>query len=460
MVSGPILVVILLGAIAFIVWATGKARMNAFLVLLIAALAVGLLARKPPPVPQVNELGQTVPGLIDVIATGFGNTLASIGIVIVAGTIIGFILEKTGGALVLAQAMLKLVGKSRSPLAMALAGYVVSIPVFCDSGFVILSPLNKALSQSSGISLGVLGTALSMGLYATHTMVPPTPGPIAAAGTLGADLGLVILFGLIASLPATIAGWIYATRVGSRYDIRPKSGVTYEELVRKFGHLPGTFESFLPLLTPIVLIALRSVAMFKSNPLGVGLFRDILVFIGHPIFALLLGVYFAMRLAPKINKEVYGDWVAEAIEASAVILVITAAGGAFGAVLKATGVGEYLGEILSRYHLGIFLPFIIAAAIKTAQGSSTVSLITTSAIVAPLLADLGFDSSMGRVLATLAIGAGSMVVSHANDSYFWVVSQFSEMDVNTAYKLQTGGTLVTGLVAIATIGIMSLIFLG
>ena len=194
--------------------------------------------------------------------------------------------------------------------------------------------------------------------------------------------------------------------------------------------------------------------------MGVGLFRDILVFIGHPIFALLLGVYFAMRLAPKINKEVYGDWVAEAIEASAVILVITAAGGAFGAVLKATGVGEYLGEILSRYHLGIFLPFIIAAAIKTAQGSSTVSLITTSAIVAPLLANLGFDSSMGRVLATLAIGAGSMVVSHANDSYFWVVSQFSEMDVNTAYKLQTGGTLVTGLVAIATIGIMSLIFLG
>lgn len=260
MVGGPILVVILLGAIAFIVWATGKARMNAFLVLLIAALAVGLLARRPPPVPTVNELGQTVPGLIDVIATGFGNTLASIGIVIVAGTIIGSILAKTGGAPVLAQAMLKLVGKSRSPLAMALAGYVVSIPVFCDSGFVILSPLNKALSQSSGISLGVLGTALSMGLYATHTMVPPTPGPIAAAGTLGADLGLVILFGLIASLPATIAGWIYAVRVGSRFDI------------------------------------------------------------------------------------------------------------------------------------------------KTAQGSSTVSLITTAAIVAPLLPSLGFDSSMGRVLATLANG--------------------------------------------------------
>ena len=167
------------------------------------------------------------------IATGFGNTVASVGIVIVAGTIIGSILEKTGGAPVLAQAMLRLVGRSRSPLAMALAGHVVSIPVFCNSGFVILSPLNKALSQLSGISLGVLGTALSMGLHATHTMVSPTHGPIAAAGTLGADLGLVILFGLIASLPATIAGWIYPTRVWSKYDIKPKSGVTYEASVKR-----------------------------------------------------------------------------------------------------------------------------------------------------------------------------------------------------------------------------------
>ncbi|MCR4425701.1 MAG: GntP family permease [Firmicutes bacterium] len=457
MASGSGLLLILLGAIVFIVYMTGKVRMNAFLVLLIAAFAVGLLAQTPPPVPGVGPGGQPVAGLIDVIATGFGNTLANIGIVIVAGTIIGAILEKTGAALVLARTMLRLVGQRRSPLAMALSGYVVSIPVFCDSGFVILSSLNKALAQSSGISLAVMGTALSMGLYATHTMVPPTPGPIAAAGTIGADLGMVIVMGLIVSLPAAIAGWVYAVRVGSKFDIKPKSEVTYEQLIEKFGRLPGAFESFLPLVTPIILIALRSVAMFKSNPLGEGLLRDVLIFIGHPIFALLIGVFLAMRLAPRIDKEVYGDWVAKAIETSAVILVITASGGAFGAVLKATGVGDYLGQVLSQYHLGIFLPFIIAAAIKTAQGSSTVSLITTAAIVAPLLDSLGLGTGMGRVLATLAIGAGSMVVSHANDSYFWVVSQFSDMDVNTAYKLQTGGSLVTGLAAIAGIAVLSLI---
>lgn len=459
MVSGSMLLVLLVAAIVFIVYMTGKARMNAFLVLILAAFIVGLLARTPPPVPTVDAQGNPVPGLIDVIASGFGGTLTNIGIVIVAGTIIGSILEKTGGALVLARSMLRLVGKGRSPLAMGLAGYVVSIPVFCDSGFVILSPLNKALAESSGISLAVMGTALSMGLYATHTMVPPTPGPIAAAGTLGADLGMVILIGLLVSLPATLAGWLYAVRVGSKFQIRPKDAMTYEDLMKKFGKLPGTFESFVPLIAPIVLIALRSVAMFSTNPFGTGLLKNVFVFIGHPIFALLLGVFLAMRLAPKINSEVYGDWVSEAIRDSAVILVITAAGGALGAVLKATGIGDYLGKILSQYNLGIFLPFIVAAAIKTAQGSSTVALITTAAIVAPLLASLALDSSMGRVLSTLAIGAGSMVVSHANDSYFWVVSQFSEMDVNTAYKLQTGGTLLTGIVSIAVIALLSAILL-
>lgn len=450
MFTGPFLVVLLVLAIVFIVYMTGKKQMNAFLVLLLAALGVGLLANNPPPV----TVGSTT-GLIDVIAGGFGGTLTSIGIVIVAGTIIGMILEKTGAALVLAQTMLKLFGKKNAPLAMAASGSVVSIPVFCDSGFVILSSLNRALAQSSGISLGVMATALSMGLYATHTMVPPTPGPIAAAGTLGADLGMVILMGLLVSIPAVLAGWLYAITIGPKYKITAKSEVTYDELIKKYGQLPSVRDSFLPLVVPIVLIALRSVAMFKSNPFGVGFFKDLLVFIGHPIFALLLAVFLAMRLAPKINKEVYGDWVSEAIKSAATILVITGAGGAFGAVLKATGIGDYLGQVLASYSLGIFLPFVVAAAIKTAQGSSTVALITTAAIVAPLVTTLGLGSEMGRVLVTLAIGAGSMVASHANDSYFWVVSQFSDMDVKTAYKLQTGGSIVTGLVAIITIAIIA-----
>lgn len=458
MFSGAWLILLLVVAIVFIVIMTGKVRMNAFLVLLLAALFVGLLATNPPLIQKTVD-GKAVPGIIETIANGFGGTLTNIGIVIVAGTIIGTILEKTGAAVVMARTMLKLFGKKNSPLAMAFSGYVVSIPVFCDSGFVILSSLNRALAQSGGISLAVMGTALSMGLYATHTMVPPTPGPIAAAGNLGADLGLVILLGLIASIPATIAGWLYAIKVGSKIDIKPKASMTYEEMLKKFGRLPGTQHAFIPILVPIVLIALRSVANFTSNPFGTGTLKTVTVFLGNPNFALLLGVFLAMTLAVKIDKEVYGDWVSEAIKDSAVILVITAAGGSFGAVLQATGIGGVLGDILSKYNLGIFLPFIIAAAIKTAQGSSTVSLITTSAILAPLLPSLGFDSSMAKALVTIAIGAGSMVVSHANDSYFWVVSQFSDMDVNQAYKLQTGGTLFVGIVSILTIALMSLILL-
>ncbi|MGB9866850.1 MAG: GntP family permease [Bacillota bacterium] len=452
------LLVLLVLSVAFIVYMTGKVQMNPFLVLILAALFVGLLAKTPPLLTQTVD-GKTVQGVIDVIAAGFGNTLTSIGIVIVCGTIIGTILEKTGAAVVLAQAMLRLVGKSRSPLAMNLAGYIVSIPVFCDSGFVILSALNKALAKSSGVSLAVMGTALSLGLYSTHVMVPPTPGPIAAAGNLGADLGMVILLGLVAALPVSLAGWIYATRVGGKFNITPKTGLSYEELVAKYGKLPGTAESFLPIIVPILLIGLRSIAVFKSNPLGTGAIKTLFSFIGQPIFALLLGVFLAIRLAPKINKEVFGDWVSDAIRDSAVILVVTAAGGSFGAVLSATGVGTYLGQLLAKYRLGIFLPFIIAAAIKTAQGSSTVSLITTSAILAPMLESLGFASPIGRVLVTLSVAAGSQVVSHANDSYFWVVSQFSEMDVRTAYVLQTGGSLVTGLVGIITVAILAAVLL-
>ncbi|MBO8126900.1 MAG: GntP family permease [Firmicutes bacterium] len=459
MFGGVYLIFLLILAIIFIVYMTGRKQMNAFLALMLAAFGVGLLAFNPPPVSTVGPDGQEVLGLIEVIAGGFGGTLKSIGIVIVAGTIIGTILEKTGGALVLANTMLKIFGKKNSPLAMAVSGAVVSIPVFCDSGFVILSSLNRALAQSGGISLGVMGIALSMGLYATHVMVPPTPGPIAAAGNLGADLGLVIVFGLLVSIPAVIAGWLYALKVGSKYPIVPKTDVTYDDLMKKFGQLPGAWESFMPLIVPIVFIALRSIALFNSHPFGTGFFQDFLVFIGHPIFALFLAVFLAMRLAPEINKEVYGDWVTEAIKNAAVILVITGAGGAFGAVLKATGIGNLLGDMLAAYNLGIFLPFVIAAAIKTAQGSSTVSIITTSAILAPMLGTLGLAGTMGRVLVTLAIGAGAMVASHANDSYFWVVSQFSDMDVKTAYKLQTGASIVTGLAAIITIAIIAAIAL-
>jgi len=197
-VQGIGLLILLLGAIAFIVIMTAKVRLHPFLVLLLASLGVGLIAGLPA--PQV----------VNAITGGFGSTLSGIGIVIAAGTIIGFIMEKSGAAVVMANSILKLVGETRSALAMAFTGGVVSIPVFCDSGFVILSPLNRTLAAKSNQSLSVFAVALSMGLYSTHVFVPPTPGPIAAAGTIGADLGTVILVGLVVAIPTILAGYLFA----------------------------------------------------------------------------------------------------------------------------------------------------------------------------------------------------------------------------------------------------------
>jgi GntP family gluconate:H+ symporter len=336
--------------------------------------------------------------------------------------------------------------------------------VFCDSGFVILSSLNKALSRKSGISLTALGIALSTGLYATHVMVPPTPGPLAAAATLGAtNLGLVIMVGLVAAIPTTIAGYLWAMRFSNHFDPGQRfaeqgGGQSWEELKASYGRLPSPAAAFAPLIVPILLIALASVANFPSNPFGKGHLKFGLNFIGTPIVALLIGVGLCFFLVEKIDEKVLSGWISDALKDAAVILVVTGAGGSLGRMLTVTKIGEYLGTTLAHFNLGIFLPFVIAAAIKTAQGSSTVALVTTSAIIAPMLSSMGFASEMGRVLMVMAVAAGAMVVSHANDSYFWVVSQFSNMEVPTAYRSQTVGTLIQGIVGILTVLVMSWIF--
>lgn len=303
--------------------------------------------------------------------------------------------------------------------------------------------------------MAVMAVALSTGLYATHTLVPPTPGPIAAANNLKADLGMVIFIGLIVAIPAALAGYLWATWYSKRFNIEPDTSVSYEELLAKFKKLPSPLASFAPLVVPIVLIALKSVANFPGAPFGKGTLKVTFDFIGDPMIALLIGVGLCLFLVPKLDEEVLSGWVGQGIKDSAAIIMITAAGGSLGALIAATKIGNYLGQSLAQFNLGVFLPFIIAAAIKTAQGSSTVSLITTSTIVYPLLATLGLGSPMGAVLATMAIGCGSMVVSHANDSYFWVVSQFSNIPVDTAYKAQTLATLVMGITGMLTVWVMT-----
>lgn len=437
--------VIFLAVVAMVI-SISKFNQHPFLVLTIVAIVVGLVCGIP-----TEEV-------INTVKSGFGNILASIGIVILAGTIIGTILEKTGAALTMANSILKLVGKKNSVLTMGLTGYVTGIPVFCDSGFVILSPISRALASQSNVSLAVMATALSGGLYATHCLVPPTPGPIAMAGTLEADLGLTILIGLLISIPATASAIIYAKKVASKIDIPANPENTVEELVQKYGKLPGTLHSFSPILLPIILIALKSIGDFPSAPFGSGTLKMIVSFVGNPVIALILGVFLAMTLIPQNEKQNALKWITEGVTNSAGILAITGAGGSFGAILQKLPIADALSGSLLGLGVGVLLPFVIAALLKTAMGASTVAMITTSAMIAPMMGSLGFTSPIAKVLVIMAIGAGSMTVSHANDSYFWVVSQFSDMDTKAAYKCQTGMTAVMGIVTIIMVFILSLIF--
>ena len=250
-----------------------------------------------------------------------------------------------------------------------------------------------------------------------------------------------------------IAGYLWAVLFAKRYDIKPQLEESYDSLMEKYGKLPSPFVSFLPLLVPIILILLKSLANPKLNIIPQGGFSNFLLFIGDPVTALLIGVFLSLFLVKKekLSDAVHG-WMADGVKHAALILAITGAGGAFGAILKASPMATFLGENMSGWNLGIFLPFLIAAALKTAQGSSTVAIITTSSIMAPIMGSLGLNPA----LTVLAIGAGAMTVSHANDSYFWVVSQFSDMDVPVAYRAYTTATLLEGLVSIIMVAILGI----
>ncbi|MBN1803676.1 MAG: GntP family permease [Sedimentisphaerales bacterium] len=445
------LLILLLLAIIFIIVSTTRLKLHPFFALLFSAFAYGIFCGR-----------MSLEEVIESVNIGFGLTISYIGIVILAGAVIGTFLERSGGAYKLAESTIKLVGEKHVPLAMGIIGYIVSIPVFCDSAFVILSPLSRALSRKAEISLAASAIALSLGLYATHTMVPPTPGPVAAAGLIGADLGLVILWGAIVSIIALIAGWLFSVKYAARVYIDPEKDQQELEVEEIAAEAPSALKSVIPILLPIILIVLKSVGDLKSRPFGDNNIADIVDFIGQPVVALLIGVFFAFLLPKKLTTDMLSasGWVGQAVVAAATIIIITGCGGAFGKVLQNSGISDVVQDYLSDIAgLSIWLPFIIAAALKTAQGSSTVAIITTAGIIAPLLGTLGLETTTAKALVVVAIGAGSMVVSHANDSYFWVVTGLSGMSVKQGYKLQTLGTLVEGVAAAITLWIISLIVL-
>ncbi|MBE6904661.1 GntP family permease [Marasmitruncus massiliensis] len=459
--SGIGLIFAFVVAIIVMILAISKLKIHPFLSIMGISVILGLLAG----IPLVNQTaadGTVTLGLANVIGAGFSGTFTSIGIVIILGALIGTILEATGAALKLADLVIKLVGPNHPELAVELMGWVVSIPVFCDSGFVILNPIRKAMVRRTGTSSVAMTVALSAGLYASHVFIPPTPGPIAAANTLGIGNNLLLVMGLgaLVSIPALIGAYFYAKYIGktvkSADELNQDETVkTYEQIVAEYGKLPGSWSSLAPIIVPILLMALGSVASMAKWE---GMLFDLSSFLGTPIIALAVGTLFGVWLlhtSHKMNK--FYDLTNDTLKTVGPILFVTAAGGVLGKVISVSGMVTFITENSSMLEaIGIFFPFILSAILKSAQGSSTVALTTTAGILAPLMGALGLSSPVMSALTVMAIGAGAMTVSHANDSYFWVVTNFGEMTPQQGYKTQTLVTLVEGVCSMLGIFVLSL----
>lgn len=464
--SGILLVIAFLIAIGLLIISISRWKVHPFFAIMAVSLLFGLAVGLPLKDVKGADGNLTTTGLATLIGQGFSGAFTSIGLVIIFGAFIGIVLEATGGAFTLADMVVRLVGKRRPELAMQIMGWVVSIPVFCDSGFVILNPIRRALIQRTAASSVAMSMALSGGLYVAHVFVPPTPGPMAAAANLGIgeNLLLVIGLGLAASLIPMIVLAFLAPWLGRR--VRAEDDVdatatreireTYEEIRDSQGKLPSGPLTLAPIVVPIVAMALGSVsaALKWKGTLG-----EVSAFIGAPIIALGIGVILAVMVLSATGRlRDSGELTEKTLTTVGPILFITAAGGVLGKVISASPLVPFITDnATSLAGFGIFFPFLLSAILKTAQGSSTVALVTTSGIVAPLLPTLGLDTPALAALAVMAIGAGAMTVSHANDSYFWVVTKFGELTTEQGYRTQTLMTAALGASSMVGISLLWLV---
>jgi GntP family gluconate:H+ symporter len=435
--------IFLVMGIGIIILLTAVFRIHAFFALLIACFVVGLGVQMP------------VANIITVTKQGFGNIMNSLGFIIVLGTTLGVVLEHTGSTKVMATYILKRIGEKQAPLAMSITGFIVGLPIFCDSGYIVLSGLNKSLCRRTGISVIIMSVSLATGLYAVHCLIPPHPGAAAAASTIGVDYGKLILIGIAVAIPAMLVGYAWARYAGRKIKNVAPTEPPVIDLATK---TPSVLLSFLPVLVPIVLIGIKSFLAIETGS-SVPAWMQVFMVVGDPVIALAIGVILAFCAVRNWNKNVVGKLLQEAAEKAGGILVIIGAGGAFGAILAATQVGQHVSNAVNLQALGILFPFMLTAILKTAQGSSTVAIITASSIIQPLLPALGLDSETGRLLAVLSMGAGSMTLSHANDAYFWVIAKFSGLDMRSMLQVYTIATSLMGLTTLGVVYLLSLVMM-
>jgi GntP family gluconate:H+ symporter len=431
------ILICLLAGITIIVLLTAKFRIHAFFALIIACFVVGLGVGLP-----INQV-------ITVTKDGFGNIMKSLGLIIVLGTALGILLEHTGSTKVMASFILKITGERYGALGMSITGFIVGLPIFCDSGYIVLSGLNKSLAKRTGTPMIIMAVSLASGLYSVHCLLPPHPGAAAAAGIIGVDFGKMILFGLVVAVPATIAGYIWANYAGKKI----KTIVEEDEIhVPEDTHRPSVINAFLPVIIPVVLIGITS--FFSIENIN-NSWLKIFLSIGDPVIALSIGVLLAFNCKRGWKKNTVSILLRDAAEKAGGILVIIGAGGSFGAILAATKIGEHFSQSLALGSLGILFPFLLTFILKTAQGSSTVAIITAASIVLPLLPALGLNNETGKLLCVLSMGAGSMMISHANDAYFWVIAKFSGLEMKPMLKVYSVATILMGLVSLGMVYLLS-----
>ena len=426
--SGERMLVGLAIGIAILIFLVLKTKVQAFLALIICTVIVGIVGGMPLSTITLED-GKAF-GIVNSITTGFGGTLGSIGIIIGFGVMMGQLFEATGAAKRMAHTFLRLFGKKREEEALALTGFLVSIPIFCDSGFVVLAPIAKAISKATKKSIIGLGVALAAGLVITHSMVPPTPGPLGVCGIFDIDVGKFILMSLVLSLPMAIACIAYARLYLSKkyYRIPNDEGeiveLPYQEpdyenaFSMDVKGLPGTLESFLPLIVPIVLILINTVASALGKTEG---FMEILIFLGQPIIAVGLGLLVAIfTLGRKLDRHTAVTEMERGMMSAGIIMLVTGGGGALGQIIKDSGLGTYMAEGLAKTAIPIIiLPLMISTAMRFIQGSGTVAMTTAASISAPIVIAAGVSPLLGAV----ACCVGSLFFGYFNDSYFWVVNR-------------------------------------
>lgn len=442
-----------------------KTKVHTFISLLLAAMIAGIIGGMPV-TDMAGADGETVTGLMTAIKTGFGNTLQSTGIIIGLGVMMGGILEKSGAAEKMAFSFIKAVGKKKEEWALAITGWFISIPVFADSAIVIFAPLCKAMSKVTGKSVVGLALSLACGLQLTHCLVPPTPGPLTAAGMLNVDVGQMIMAGAGVSIPMLLVVVFYTKWIGKKIYQLPTENGGYErkefkqEYIKSMEELdelmnakklPGLWVSIAPIIIPLVLILTNTIVGFAG--LDQGIPGQIIAFFGEPIVALGIGTLLAIYglVRKEETKKVIGI-MDGAIKDTGIIMLITGAGGSLGHVIRVSGIGNALGEaVLAWSLLAILIPFIIAALMRIALGSATVAITTAASLTAPLMGML----DISPLLMALSCCVGAISFSYFNDSGFWV---FNGMFGLTELKDQVRCKTATSMI-MAGVGIIELLVL-